>query len=241
MIAARLSPRTWLEARASQAAVVDRQQEPVAEHDVDLGRDEPRSVGQGEEHQVDDPVGRLDLGPLVALEDVLDDERMQAQRGADRLDLRARRRSTRSTQTVGRPARAQVGQGAERLVAIELPERAVRAAPPGGSGPGRRRWGRCAGRGRLARRGPWSLSERGRLGAIGREHTRLPDAVASVAAAQRPPRARDGGMATVVTTAATRNSPTMIERPRATPTPRAPRRPAGRAVDGRAARPGSRR
>ena len=38
------------------------------------------AVAQVEQHDVDDPVGRLDLGPLVALEDVLDDQRMEAER-----------------------------------------------------------------------------------------------------------------------------------------------------------------
>ena len=57
----------------------------------DLGRDEDRVVVEVEEHDVDDAVGRLDLRALVALQDVLDDERVEPEGGPDRLDLLARR------------------------------------------------------------------------------------------------------------------------------------------------------
>ncbi len=65
-----------------------REQEPAAEHHVDLGRDD-LVVGEldREHHDVDDAVRRLDLRPLVALQDVLDDERMQRQGRTDLLDL----------------------------------------------------------------------------------------------------------------------------------------------------------
>ena len=56
-----------------------RQQEPVADDQVDLVRLEVGRIIEREEHDVDDIVGCLELWPLVALEDVLGDERMQSQ------------------------------------------------------------------------------------------------------------------------------------------------------------------
>ena len=71
-----------------------------------------RSVrSRREQDDVDDAVGRLDLRPLVALEDVLDDERMESERP------RRRRPSARATVRPGRS---------------RPPRRAWRAAPAGG-------------------------------------------------------------------------------------------------------------
>ena len=70
--------------------VVHGQQEALAEDDVELRRHDRVAIAQVEQHDVDDPVGRLDLGALVALEDVLDDQGVEAERLADlqRLGLR---------------------------------------------------------------------------------------------------------------------------------------------------------
>ena len=67
---------------------MDRQQVAETEDDVDLGRHEAPAMGEREHHDVDDAVGGLDLRPLIALQHVLDDERMQAQDRADGVDLR---------------------------------------------------------------------------------------------------------------------------------------------------------
>ena len=67
--------------------IVGGQQEPESEHEVDLGDDDLVGVFEVEHHDVHDAVGQLDLGTLVALEDVLDDERMERKERADLLDL----------------------------------------------------------------------------------------------------------------------------------------------------------
>ena len=70
---------------------VDGQQEPLAEDDVDLGALGVIVVLEREDHDVDELVGDLDLRPLVALEDVLGDERVEADHLGDRRDLVRRR------------------------------------------------------------------------------------------------------------------------------------------------------
>ena len=84
-------PRRWLDSRGSQVASWVVSRKPEAQHDVDLRGDEDRVVVEVEQHDVDDAVGRLDLRPLVALEHVLDDQRVEPEGGAHRLDLLARR------------------------------------------------------------------------------------------------------------------------------------------------------
>ena len=59
----------------------------MAEHDVELGGDDDLAVAQVEQDDVDDAFGRLDLGPLVALQHVLDDQRVETERLADLLGL----------------------------------------------------------------------------------------------------------------------------------------------------------
>ena len=68
--------------------VVDGQQEALAEHDVELGGDDHVAVAEVEQDDMDDAIGRLDLRPLVALEHVLDDQRVETERLADLLGLR---------------------------------------------------------------------------------------------------------------------------------------------------------
>ena len=92
-------------------------------------------VVEGEQHDVDDAVGRLDLGALVALEDVLDDERVQAEGLADRFDLgRRRRRQVDPDARLGL-APAGLGSAGEGLVALGFLERAVDIRRDAGSVP----------------------------------------------------------------------------------------------------------
>ena len=67
---------------------VGRQQEPLAEDHVDLARHDRVAVDEREHHDVDAVRGDLDLRPLVALEDVLGDELVEAEQLGDRRDLR---------------------------------------------------------------------------------------------------------------------------------------------------------
>jgi hypothetical protein len=61
---------------------VDAQQESFAQDEVQLGRLH-RLAGQREHDDVDEAVRDLDLRPLVALQDVLGDERVESQRFCD--------------------------------------------------------------------------------------------------------------------------------------------------------------
>ena len=110
-IGAELRPRRWCEARGSQSASWTVSRNPVAEHDVDLGGHDLARAYQREQHDVDDAVGRLDLGPLVALEDVLDDERVE-RRGARRPARpgAGRRRSGRPRPTASGRRRARAAR-----------------------------------------------------------------------------------------------------------------------------------
>ena len=96
------------------------------------------AVGQGEQHHVDDAVGRLDLGPLVALEDVLDDQRMEAERRHRAIRPARCDGETRSIQTVGPSALAQVGQGARHAASPSSSRSAPSGRHASGSGRGRR-------------------------------------------------------------------------------------------------------
>ena len=69
------------------AGLVDGQQEARAEDDVEFGGGHLLVVREMEEHDVDEPVGRLDLGSLISLEDVLDNQRMEGQGGTNLLGL----------------------------------------------------------------------------------------------------------------------------------------------------------
>ncbi len=73
--------------RGSQAASWTVSRKPEPQDEIDLARDEVLAMGEREQHEVDDAVRGLDLGALVALQDVLDDQRVQPQRRADGLDL----------------------------------------------------------------------------------------------------------------------------------------------------------
>ena len=68
------------------AARVDRQQEPLAEHDVGLRGLQLVGAREHEHDHVDDVPDELDLRPLVAADDVLGDEGMQPDVVGDRLD-----------------------------------------------------------------------------------------------------------------------------------------------------------
>ena len=66
---------------------MDAQQEPRAQDEVDLGGLDVAAVAELEEHDVDDVVERLDLRPLVALDDVLGDQRVEAEGLGERPDV----------------------------------------------------------------------------------------------------------------------------------------------------------
>ena len=68
------------------AARMDGQEEPLAEHEVDLRGLQLVGAREHEHDDVDDVADELDLRPLVAVDDVLGDERMQPDVVADRLD-----------------------------------------------------------------------------------------------------------------------------------------------------------
>jgi hypothetical protein len=103
---------------------MDRQQVAEPQHEVDLvDRDGLRAV-EREEDDMHDAVGGLDLGALVALEHVFDDERVQPQYGSHRLDLIRRGRGHVDPYR-RRGLAEQAGQGLERALAFELAERAV--------------------------------------------------------------------------------------------------------------------
>jgi hypothetical protein len=66
---------------------VDGHQEPASEDEVDLGRLDLAAVVEIEQDDVDDVVVvGLDLRPLVALGDVLGDQRMKTEVSGDRSD-----------------------------------------------------------------------------------------------------------------------------------------------------------
>ena len=91
---ARLQTRRWWEARGSHVRswAVSRNPSPSTRSISVMTTSSVYS--RLEHHDVHDAVGQLDLGALVALEDVLDDERMQRQERADL--LRPGRRTVRS-------------------------------------------------------------------------------------------------------------------------------------------------
>ncbi len=101
-----------------------RHQEVEPQDEVDLV--DPDRVGavQREHDDVDDAVGRLDLCALVAFEDILDDQWMEAQDGPDLLDL-LRRRPGQVDPGAGLRMVEEAGQGLECLVAPELTERTI--------------------------------------------------------------------------------------------------------------------
>ena len=66
--------------------VVDGQQETLAKHDLELVRVQLLLMSQGKHDQVERVVGYLHLGALVALEDVLDDECVDAEQLGDFVD-----------------------------------------------------------------------------------------------------------------------------------------------------------
>ena len=107
--------------------VVDGQQEALAEDDVELRRHDRVAIAQVEQHDVDDPVGRLDLRPLVALEDVLDDQGVEAERLADlqRLGLR---RGDEIDPDPGLRLAQQLGHPGHRGRALELDDAVARMA-----------------------------------------------------------------------------------------------------------------
>ena len=72
------------------ARIVGGEEEPGAEHDVEFDRRQDGVIVEVEQDDVDDAVGDLDLRPLIALEDVLDDERVQPEGRPDLLDLLVR-------------------------------------------------------------------------------------------------------------------------------------------------------
>ena len=76
-----------------------------------------------------DAVGRLDLGPLVALQDVLDDQRVEAERGAD-LEPGPALGQVRSTQTARPGAASRSGRPASAASPSQLAGR-VRRRPAG--------------------------------------------------------------------------------------------------------------
>src|SRR3972149_4740776 len=59
------------------------QQEPLAEDDVDLVRPDRVAEFEGEEDDVDETVGGLDLRALVALDDVLGDKLVEPEQAGD--------------------------------------------------------------------------------------------------------------------------------------------------------------
>ena len=102
----------------------------------------PLAVAQVEQDDVDDAVGRLDLGPLVALEDVLDDQRMEPEGLADLRAWLARRARSGRPRPACRASAPAPGSLASAAVALELVEpfalraTTTRSVPgsPGGAG-----------------------------------------------------------------------------------------------------------
>ncbi len=99
------------------ARVMDGEEVAETEDEVDLMHDHRLLAVEREQDDVDDPVRRLDLGPLVALEDVLDDERVQSEDLADRFDLLRRgRRHIDPHRRLG--LAQQPGKGLQRGIAL---------------------------------------------------------------------------------------------------------------------------
>ena len=198
-------------------AAVDGQEEAQAQDHVQLGRDDPLVVVQVEQDEVDDAVGQLQLRALVALQHVLDDERMERQRGADRLDLGVRRAG--QVDPDARLGLAQeLRQLLDRLGAADVMERVAdhRADAQDARGVGPGRGAAAVATGSPARRCLGSAAGLGPGTVRSPSGSRPPAGAARGSAGSsasirgRPPSTRDGGMATAVTAAATRNSPTMI-------------------------------
>ena len=83
------------------SASCDGQQEALAEDDVDLVGEDLALVAQREHDDVQRVTGLLDLGALVALEDVLGHQRVQAEQLGERIQQRSRSGRSRSIQTRG--------------------------------------------------------------------------------------------------------------------------------------------
>ena len=213
-------PRSWVGARGSQRAAwtVSRNRSP--EDEVDLGRRRPRRRIEGEHDDVDDAVGHLDLGPLVALEDVLGDERVEAERARRSARPARATGSVRSIHDASRPGRPSAGAPAVGAVDLATRRRdrpctsgrrtAIRAARPvvgARDGSGRAVGPRPAARSRARRRSarsaaiaapPRTLARR----AVGAVPPRPP-----AYAPRRPPRASAAGSRRAVSTAATQEQP----------------------------------
>ena len=103
--------RRWFVARGSQSASWTLSRNPGAEDEIELGRDHAVAIGEVEEDDVDDAVGRLDLGALVAFEHVLDDQGVQVQRAPDAQGEVLASARSRSTQTPASGSREQARAG----------------------------------------------------------------------------------------------------------------------------------
>ena len=171
----------------------------VAEHDVDLDQlRQRRGPDQREHDQVHDVAGVLDLGALVALDDVLDHQRVQAEAARRAASAPRGDASSRSTQTRGLGI-ARAPRSASSIVArLRGPPSATRRAPRTSALPSRA----CAPQ--RARAGLASLGRRLRL-----RHRRRWWHVRALGAG----RAAAGwaGSPTSSTSAATRNSPARID------------------------------
>ena len=156
--------RRWCDARGSQLAscTVSRKPSPSTRSIslTTIGR--VRSSANM--HDVDDAVGRLDLGALVALEDVLDDQRMEAEDGADLLDLLRRRRRPGRPRPMRSDGRRRPGRASSAVVALELPERHRRPIDGDADLTGPARPTSARGGGRPARRRGRSRRQRMRPG-----------------------------------------------------------------------------
>ena len=226
--------RTALEdRRRRRPQVVRRPADPSPRCGRSAGSRDPRTtsssdattvvaVGEVEQDDVDDAVGRLDLRALVALQDVLDDERVE-RRGRRRPAPPASASGPTSRPTPARRARrSELGQPASapapslrwpRRPRRDDPDRARLAGRPDrrlAPDAARRAGRRSASEGERRVRGLAAIGV-GASGGPGRVRRGRPIARRTRRLPRRPPRASAGGMATAVTAAATRNSPTMIE------------------------------
>ena len=207
----RRRPRIGARLRGRSRRAVDREQEALAEDEVDLGRLDLAAVLEREQDDVDHVVVGRDLRPLVALRDVLGDQRVQpevARRRRRRVVGRGRsgrpRRGCRARRPARRaPSRSSISatpDGDQQTIRTGADSRGV-SPRPGASSVG----------GSEGDRGPSLVASirlqrdtrrraPARRRAVGGQHTRP----------RAPPRARPGGIATIVTTPATRNIPTRI-------------------------------
>ena len=183
------------------------------------------------------PVGRLDLGPLIALEHVLDDQRMEAEGLADLRGLVGRRARRDRPRPSSRACRTSSGSFAIAAVPssswssspLSATTRTVPGCPAGSGraltldadaerdvGSSRQRARPGSGESRPSASGPSRAGGSVMAGDGGSVASGGASALAArssirVRSPRRPPRVRLGGMATAVTSAATTNSPTMID------------------------------